>query len=421
MGMYGGDGGYDSESSTNTSPWAGQAEYLKPLFQSTFAGAFGIDPGEFGKNDTRNVGAGDPLFNQFLGVMPVSNEDLPGRLNYFGDYAYNTAWQDPRKITTKYASEAPTVSNFSPEEIAAQNIITARSKGQSVSPEGYQTGYSTLIPSSKTALEKILTGQNKINPASMTASNVADISRINSPDLDYRYWSDLDKMAGGNQRNPYLEDMIRNSKENLRREYYDYTLPALDTTAEAAGRYGGGIWEKLRKDSYDEYLDAIGEIETGMRGEAYNTDMNRSLSALGLGGELASTQSGMGLQAQTAQAANELSRATSNAGLSQEAARINAANTQEANVANIANILQGSPVAAPVAQADYEDIAKLAGVGESKTQQAQNILDAYIKFFESEQMEPYQRAALLSNLLAGDFGGTSVSAARTSGSSGGYL
>lgn len=461
MGMCGGGGDSGYPSTTNTEPWGVQQDYLRDMFKSGWQGMTGYDT------------SGNKLGNTGKFVDMFKGDNAVGKLDYVGD-KYGL-WRDFDELrgsnkglgSGNYieTTASPTIVGFTPEELAAQNIIKGRLKGQS-NVDGYNTGYDTLIPTATTALQNVVSGSNKITPASFSAANVSapssisrpsigtpdsmETPRISNTDLGYKYWDDLGSMAEGT-RNGYLEDMITNAKENLWSDYSNYGVPGTDTTAEEAGRYGGNTWSKLRSDLYDKTSKNAGQIETAMRGEAYNSDMNRALQAMNLGGELATTQSGMDsnrainqaamemerrgkeydtgaeakrlqgqlqLQADTAQSENELQRNIQNALLSQQANEGNAGFQQQANVQNISNVLAGAPIAPDVSQADYEDVARLAAVGESQGQKQQDIIDAYIKRFETNQMEPYQRYSLMSNLLSGDFGGTTTSRAPATSSGG---
>ena len=441
MGTYGGDGGGYGTSSTASEPWDVQGNYLQPLFRSQYAAMYGYKPDPQGGLMELSDEDRTKYYNQFYGV-DAAGKSLPGKLDYFGagDTSQGTnRWKSQNQVIDKYAPNAPTVAGFSPEQLAAQSLITGRLQGRGnvATPLGFMdTGYNTLIPSSISAYENIMTGRNKINPASMGSTQVAPNLTINAPqigstDLGYRYWNQLGNMAGGSNQNPYLESMINRAKSGVSRDYYESYLPTLDTDAQKAGVFGGNNWANLRDKSYDTYLRNLGDVETGMRGQAYNTNQANALSAMGLGGELASSQgnidanramqqANLGLTAQTSQAGNELQRAIQNADNQQEAQRTNAGYQQQANIGNISNILTGAPQAPGLGQSSYEDISKLAAVGESNTNMAQRILDAYINFANQKQYEPYEREILMSNLLSGNFGGTSVATADNAGS-GGYM
>ena len=471
MGICGGGGGsgYTTSQTTNE-PWEAQKQPLRDLFAAGLAGNFGIN------NKGESVGKNAPAIDWFKGQYPdaLGGGVVPGKMEFVGD-RYDM-WKDFDMLegskqglggSQLQMTNAPTVAGFSPEEIVAQNIIKNRAQGKSTWTDdfsnSYNTGYNTLIPQAQTALGKVVSGTNKVNPASFSAASIASPSTINNPsigtpdsfqtptigstDLGYNYWDELGQMAGG-KSNSYLEDMISNAKENIWSDYNNYAVPGLNTTAEEAGRYGGNTWKELRSDLYDKTSKNAGQVETAMRGNAYDTRQSNALAAMGLGGTLAGTQAGfdsdratqqaamemerrakeydtnaaakqlmgqLGLQAETAQSGNELTRGIQNALLSQEANREGAGFTQQANVQNVANILQGAPIAPGVSQSDYEDIAKLAAVGESQGAKQQDIIDAFVDRFNFNQNEPNLRMANVSNLFAGDLGGTSISTAPKAG------
>lgn len=460
----GGGGGY-ANSTTSNEPWKVQGDYLRDMFRTGYSGLTGLD------ESGNPVGSNSKFMQAFKGV-DASGNNVPGKLEYVGDSAGLWGGEGLNAIadgtnkglgsSTLKMTAAPTVAAFTPEEIAAQNIIKGRLQGYNTATTGgntYNTGYSELIPQAKSALGNILTGENQINPASYSAANVATPSTINRPaigtpdsfsaptigntDLGYKYWNELGDVAG-NKTNPYLENMITNAKENMWNDYTNYGVPGTNTTAEAAGRYGGNTWKKLREDLYNKTSKNAGQVETAMRGNAFDTSMNRALEAMNLGGSLAGTQAGfdadratrqasmemdrrakeydtsaaakqltgqLGLQADTAQAGNELTKNIQNALFSQEASREGAGYTQQANIQNLANIMQGSQVAPGVSQSDYDDIAKLAAVGESQGAKQQDIIDAFVQRFNTNQQEPLERLAFESNLFSGDLGGTTTSRA----------
>lgn len=439
MGSMSGGSGY-STSNTESQPWEVQADYLAPMFRQSFASMFGLDPSSGGGLSQAEK---DKFYTSFQGREQDTGKALPGMIEYWGTGATlpnaSGRWASPNSIINKYAPEAPTVAGYSPEQMAAQELITGRLKGQGrvgTQLGSMDTGYNTLVPSAIGAYESVVKGQNKINPASMNAASVAPNLTINAPqigstDLGYRYWDQLGNMAGGSNQNPYLERMISSATRNLGNDFYNYQLPSIETDAEKAGMFGGNTFGKIRNDAYDRYLQNVGDVEANMRGQAYNTNQANALGAMGLGGTLAGTQAdinaqrqlqqaNLGLSAQTSQAGNELQRAIQNAMNQQEMGRTNAGFTQQANIGNIGNILSAGQLAPQLGQASYDDISKLAAVGESNSAMNQRILDAYRDFFTTQQYEPYERASLMSNLLSGDFGGTTMATAKAP-QSGGYI
>lgn len=66
---------------------------------------------------------------------------------------------------------------------------------------------------------------------------------------------------------------------------------------------------------------------------------------------------------------------------------------------------QGAP---QMAQADYYDIGQLANVGAEQQKMNQATIDEAISRWEFPQLEPYQRLGMLTNLLQGNYGGTTI-------------
>jgi len=64
-----------------------------------------------------------------------------------------------------------------------------------------------------------------------------------------------------------------------------------------------------------------------------------------------------------------------------------------------------------LAESDYADIGKLAAVGEEQQSYEQALIDEAIRRWETEQLEPWQRLGMYSNLVTGNFGGTTSSMA----------
>ena len=464
----GGGGGY-SDSETNSEPWARVQPLLVKLLDTAMGGAYNKQSTPEGTTED----ASQNTLDMFMG------KDSVGKLDYFGDQNVQNnlenRWESQANLNFAnpyYADKTlqqdwtPTLAGFSPEQNISQGIINERAKGKDTyrDPDTgyeYKTGYSPLIGNSKTALDRILTGANKIDPATMNAASVGNIDTITKPgvaipdsmetpeigstDLGYKYWDELGQVAG-NKSNPYLEQMISAAKDSMQNEYENYQVPSLDNTAEKAGAYGSGQWGKIRNDAFDTYLKNAGQVESSMRGNAYETNMNRALQGMTLGGDLAKSQSGMdsernmqqallesnrrsteygtgaeaerlksqlGLQADTTNVGNMLEKALQNAQFQQGSNDANARYKQEANIGNVQNILNSVGQAGQVGQADYNDISNLAAVGEEKTNQWQKVLDSYRTRQETKQMEPWNRAGMVSNLASGNWGGTTTSSGKS--------
>jgi hypothetical protein len=76
---------------------------------------------------------------------------------------------------------------------------------------------------------------------------------------------------------------------------------------------------------------------------------------------------------------------------------------------------QTLPQAQGLAEANYNDISRLAAVGEEKQAMSQALIDEQIKRHEYKQLEPWERLGMFTNILSGDFGGTTIADTTTSG------
>jgi hypothetical protein len=149
----------------------------------------------------------------------------------------------------------------------------------------------------------------------------------------------LKEASGANvnaDSNPYIGSYINKAFES--------SLPQFDTSAQSAGRYGGGAWG-LGKGKM------MADTTSGILGQQYATDR----------------------------------------GIQQ-------------------NAIAASP---GMAEADYNDISKLAAVGEEKQGMNQQLINDQKSKWDFNQMEPWQRLGMYSNLVNGSFGGVTSSTSRS--------
>ena len=66
---------------------------------------------------------------------------------------------------------------------------------------------------------------------------------------------------------------------------------------------------------------------------------------------------------------------------------------------------QATALAPQYAELDYNDISKIAAIGEEKRGMAQTLIDQDKAKHQFTEMEPYERLGLYSNLINGDWGG----------------
>lgn len=489
MGSGGGGGGYNSV--TQSEPWAGQSKYLTPLFRAAMYGATGnlINP-EWDPGTEKTTSSGTesttkyikPADSGFYGDI-FSGVGVPGDLEYFGNQGgLNSAsggWEsDPYILEAlaggRYGSGnengAPTVARFTDNEIAAQKYAANLAESR-LDSTGAPTSNS-LLGRSNTALGNIISGSQFIpdyniatptisSPGSVTGADInynpnmsaASVNynpAMQAATFDYKYWDDLGEMAGGNGGNPYLDEMVTAATRGLTSRYENDIVPYLNSTAQEAGGTPGGAWSDLRSKESQNYLNSLVDVEKTIRGNAFNSQLQAQLAALGLGGEFADKAAGYTQEANRLNTELGLNKALANAGYTQEANQLNtqfglqkgiteAGYEQEAgmeNVANalqraiaqsgmeadinkqnallgtsidtqnIANIMQGITQAPDINAAGYNDIGALSATGAEQRTYNQDVINAYIQRMEQMNLEPWNRLALLSQLIGGNFGGT---------------
>ena len=485
MPSSGGGGGYNS--SATSKPWEVQEKYLRPLFKTAMYGATGqltnpeYDSDKKSSDNNRQfyTPTGDEA--SWYTDMFSANPDAPGELKYFGNTGglgqANGGWEDDPSIMAalgggSYSGSAnqngaPTVARFTQNELDAQTL--AKNLATSRTGTNYDT---SLLGRSDASLEDIIRGIKGISQRTIATPTIGSPGNITGADInynpnmsaasvnynpamqaanfDYKYWNDLGEMAGGNGGNPYLDDMVTAAQRNITNRYKNEILPYLNSTAQEAGAGGSGGWADLRANETNNYNTAMSDIETNLRGSAFNSQLQAQLAALGLGGEFAGKAAGytqeanrlnteLGLNKALANAgytqeANQLNtqlglqKGTTEAGFEQEAGMQNVANALQRAIAqsgmeadinkqnallgastdtqNIANIMQGVGMAPDINAAGYNDIGALSATGAEQRTYNQDVLNAYIQRMEQMQLEPWNRMALLSQLIGGNFGGT---------------
>ena len=146
--------------------------------------------------------------------------------------------------------------------------------------------------------------------------------------------------------NPWLAKTFEEAATGATKKFGEATLPQLRSGALAQGAFGGSRLGIAEGMASQALADELGSIATGIYGPAYQQER--------------------GLQQQAMMAAPQL------------------------------------------AEAEYSDIGKLAGVGEEKQTMEQALIDAAMKAWNFYQQEPWERMGMFSNLITGDVGGTTM-------------
>lgn len=146
--------------------------------------------------------------------------------------------------------------------------------------------------------------------------------------------------------NPYLDAMYNRAARPVAENFRDAVAPGIAGGAAKAGRYGSGLYQEMQSKAQDNLGRTLGEMGTDIYGRAYESERGRMNDAI---------------------------------------------------------------MAAPqYAQADYNDIAKLAAVGSQREGLADAQLQDAISRWNFTQNEPMARLGNYASMVQGDYGRTST-------------
>ena len=147
--------------------------------------------------------------------------------------------------------------------------------------------------------------------------------------------------------NPWLNQSYQEAAKNIGQKFNEITNPAIKSQAMGAGMFGGDRQGVAEGIAQRGLAQSLGETATGIYGPAYQQER--------------------GLQQQAVQNAPALN------------------------------------------QAGYYDIGQLAATGEEQQNYQQSLINEAIKRYETGQLSPWNTLGMYSNLVSGDYGGTSQS------------
>lgn len=183
-------------------------------------------------------------------------------------------------------------------------------------------------------------------------------------------WGQLGQTASGAylNSNPYLDRTFDQAAGAVERSFRRAVNPQLDSQFAGSGRYGSGAWQAAKADSQRELGDTLSGLGTSIYGGNYAQERQNQLSA----------QQGLG-----------------NFGL-QAASLADSAYGRERG-------FQQSAIgqAAGLADADYNDIERLWGAGQSRQGYQQQLIDADINKFNYLKDLPYDRLARYASTIQG--------------------
>ena len=428
-------GGVPSE--TSTKPWSEQEPYLKDIMRQA------------------EIMYGKPIYETETETIAPTVKTT--KLNRSGK-TYVKEQPEPVTITKQvlvgrepgtaelsyYSGD--TVAGFTPEQTEAQNLIEARARAgspllqsaqaqaQNIGEGSYldrdvdlsnlrntlEGGFLDRSPDSG-YLEGTIGGDylSRLPDSGFLKDTLSGESLGRSPDLDY-----LIKTLKGDylapESNPYLGQYVSDA--------FEQTLPQLDTSAIAAGRYGSDAWGAMKGRT-------MADITSDIYGQAYETERGRQAQAQQLATglledayqqERGRQYGGEQLMANLAEQAYQQERGRQYGGeqlmtdlseqaYQQERARQAAAEQyatgiqEDAYQQESARMMQALGMAPELARADYDDYAQLAAVGAERQAMEQALIDAEREKFEWEQRQPWEQLGMYSDMIQGNYGGTATS------------
>lgn len=281
-----------------------------------------------------------------------------------------------------------------------------------------------------------------INLANNTAGGqyVNEANQFFNQDQNIAAGTDLARFtAGGNflGANPYLNQAYSSATRPIIEQWRDVINPGIASQFAAAGRYGSGAQRDMLERGTSQLGNVLGDTASNIYGTAYENERNRmqaSIDPLLRAGQMNLSNRDAERSRQQA-SIDPLMRAGEFAannrlaerGLQQQAVGMGQQYGQMQMQAREAERQrqQAAMLAAPgMAQADYYDIDRLAGVGAQRDARSQEALNADIARWDYNQSEPLRRLEAYNALLQGGGGlgfGSNTSRATGPGSSGGGL
>jgi hypothetical protein len=101
------------------------------------------------------------------------------------------------------------------------------------------------------------------------------------------------------QQNPYLQQSANNIASNLTTNWQNNVLPSINSGAMAAGGFGGSRQGIAQANSVNGLNQAIGQAQTSLYGNAWDSDQNRATQQAMQQAQLAAQQQIAGMQNQT--------------------------------------------------------------------------------------------------------------------------
>lgn len=185
------------------------------------------------------------------------------------------------------------------------------------------------------------------------------------------------------QSNPYLDQMIARTGNDVARDYATGTAAQNDARAARAGAFGGSAYEEVNRTNAASLADRLAGAALGARYQDFGD--RRQLEEAALARQLAAEQTRM-------QASAQKFSASAAAG----ASRANAAGAQRLDALRLGMQLDDS---------DYKDAHELMGVGGLQQMYGQRLIDADMGRFNEARDYPWQQTDRFGQAISRASGG----------------
>jgi hypothetical protein len=343
-------GGGSGNTKTTTEPWSGQKPYLEQQYKNY-------------ANQYQNYAPQYFPESTVAGISPYTS-GATAQLANFG----NSPYYQQGAVAGRQA-----VDTFSRAQSAYTNPVTALGMGNAAGVNNY--------------LSSTLSGQNAVDPNAASAGSV---------------YGNYQQMVGQMTQNPQLDAMVNAAQTRTAQNFNEQVMPQISTNALANNAYGGsrqGIAEGLAADRLQQQM---GDIATGMYGQAYESGQNRALQ----GG---STQAGLNTNVNLANSAQDLQGQLANQQLQQYAVGQagNFLTTGTGMGLDAARLQQGTlPSYAAYGQIPTQNLLQAGQIDQSYRQ---SLLDDEIQRWNWSQNLPYNSLDRYAAGIQGNVGNTTQS------------
>lgn len=148
---------------------------------------------------------------------------------------------------------------------------------------GAATGYSKLVTDLANKPYQAYTGQGVADLNQYQTSALDQIAnQAGNSQIQGQAESALSSMLSGGQQNPYLDQQVANAQRSVADTYNLFTKPQTESAMVNSGSFGNSGLQQMQQYQQTQAGKQAADIATTMYGNAYNTDQQNKLAALGL-------------------------------------------------------------------------------------------------------------------------------------------